>query len=249
MNALIHYTLERNPEARSVNAVVGETNDGYLNDIRGQHVREIDVLRAIDKAAGGQVTEGNVGAGTGTIAFGYKGGIGTSSRELSAAKGGYTVGVLVQTNFGGDLLVAGIPVGRLLQAGREDSNDGSCMIVIATDAPVSERNLERMAKRAIMGLARTGGIASNGSGDYVIAFSTAPENRIVTGAGRLYFPKYLENGEMTPLFQATIEATEEAILNSLFAATDMTGRNGHLIRALPREEVIRLLEARGVINK
>ncbi len=249
MNALIQYTLDRNKEARSVNAVVGETNDGYLNDIRGRHVREIDVFRAIEKASTGPVPEGNVGAGTGTICFGYKGGIGTSSRLLPQDRGGYTVGVLVQTNFGGDLMIAGVPAGRLLQGKGMESSDGSCMIVVATDAPVSERNLERMAKRAIMGLARTGGIASNGSGDYVIAFSTAVENRIVTGSGRLHFPKHLENSEMTPLFLATIEATEEAILNSLFAARDMKGRDGHEIKALPRERVIELLKERGVINR
>ncbi len=249
MNATIQYTLENNPDARSVNAVVGETNDGYLNDIRGQHVREIDVLRAIDKAASGKVEEGNVGAGTGTVCFGYKGGIGTSSRVLPVNTGGYTVGVLVQSNFGGDFMIAGAPVGRILQGAGIEGGDGSCMIIVATDAPVSERNLERMAKRAMLGLARTGGIASNGSGDYVIAFSTAVENRIVAGSGRLYFPKYLTNSEMSPLFMATIEATEEAILNSLFAAKDMTGRDGHEIKALPVEKVVSILKSRGIITK
>lgn len=248
MNALIEYTLERNTSARSVNAVVGETNDGYLNDIRGQHVREIDVLRAIEKASDGPVTEGNVGAGTGTVCFGFKGGIGTSSRQLTREQGGYTVGVIVQTNFGGDLMIAGAPVGRILDREGGGGGDGSCMIVVATDAPVSDRNLERMAKRAMLGLARTGGIASNGSGDYVIAFSTAVENRIITGSGRLYFPRHLHNQEMSPLFQAVIEATEEAILNSLFMAKDMHGRDGHFIPALPRDEVIRMLKERGVIR-
>ncbi len=246
MNALIQYTLERNADVRSVNAVVGETNDGYLNDIRGQHVREIDVFRAIEKAGTGPVAEGNVGAGTGTICFGYKGGIGTSSRVLPMDQGGYKVGVLVQSNFGGDFMISGVPVGRILRENTDGSADGSCMMVIATDAPVSERNLERMAKRAIMGLARTGGIASNGSGDYVIAFSTANENRIVMNSGRLYFPKYLDNSQMTPLFLATIEATEEAILNSLFAASDMTGRDGHTIRALPVDKVMKILKERGI---
>ena len=249
MNALIQYTLERNSSARSVNAVVGETNDGYLNDIRGQHVREIDVFRAIDKAAGGPVEEGNIGAGTGTICFGFKGGIGTSSRVLPVNQGAYTIGVLVQTNFGGDLMIAGVPVGRWIKENGLEESDGSCMIVVATDAPVSDRNLERMAKRAMMGLARTGGIASNGSGDYVIAFSTTTENRIVMNSGRLYFPKYLTNDQMSPLFLATIEATEEAILNSLFAARDMRGRDGHFIRALPKQEVIRYLKENGVIRK
>lgn len=247
MNATIQYTLENNPDARSVNAVVGETNDGYLNDIRGQHVREIDVFRAIEKAAGGPVEEGSVGAGTGTVCFGYKGGIGTSSRKVPMNAGGYTVGVLVQTNFGGDFMIGGVPVGRMLRGAGIEGGDGSCMIIVATDAPVSERNLERMAKRAMMGLARTGGIASNGSGDYVIAFSTAKENRIQAGSGRLYFPKYLTNSEISPLFMATIEATEEAILNSLFMATDMAGRDGHEIKALPVDKVLTLLKSRGVI--
>jgi D-aminopeptidase len=243
MNALIEYTLEKNPGVRSVNAVVGETNDGYLNDIRGTHVREIDVLRALEKAESGPVPEGNVGAGTGTICFGYKGGIGTSSRVLSVNHGGYTVGVLVQTNFGGDFMISGVPVGQILRMSGEGGADGSCMIVVATDAPISERNLERLAKRAMLGLARTGGIASNGSGDYVISFSTAKENRIIEeGNSRLYFPKYLTNQEMTPLFQAVIEATEEAILNSLFAAETMTGRDGHKVEAIPKNEILRILK-------
>jgi D-aminopeptidase len=249
MTALIDYTLERNPEARSVNAVVGETNDGYLNDIRGQHVREIDVLRAIEKASSGSVEEGNVGAGTGTICFGFKGGIGTSSRIISKNAGGYTVGVLVQTNFGGDFMISGVPVGRLLRLPGSTGADGSCMIIVATDAPISDRNLERLASRAMMGLARTGGIASNGSGDYVIAFSSAEENRVVNdGDARLYFPKLLKNEEMSPLFQAVIEATEEAILNSLFSAETMSGRDGHTIKALPKDKVIQILREHKVIK-
>src|SRR6056297_3913345 len=178
MNAVIGYTLNQpeNENVRSINAVVGETNDGYLNDIRGRHVTEEHVLQAIDNAKSGPVTEGNVGAGTGTICFGFKGGIGTSSRVLSKKNGGYTVGVLVQTNFGGVLKINGAPIGKELDKyymneKRNDSPDGSCMIVVATDAPVDARNLKRMAKRAMLGLARTGGISSNGSGDYVIAFS------------------------------------------------------------------------------
>ncbi|RYF85647.1 MAG: S58 family peptidase, partial [Chitinophagaceae bacterium] len=179
MEALIDYTLSMpgNEMVRSVNAVVGETNDSYLNDIRGRHVQKKDVLAAISEAASGPVQEGNVGAGTGTVCFGFKGGIGTSSRKLPAKLGGYTMGVIVQTNFGGVLEIAGAPVGKELGKFSFSNQllnnvDGSCMIIVATDAPVDARNLQRLAKRAFMGLAKTGGIASNGSGDYVIAFST-----------------------------------------------------------------------------
>lgn len=248
-NALISYTLEMegNEEVRSVNAVVGETNDGWLNDIRGRHVTEADVLSAIKNASEGNVEEGNVGAGTGTICFGYKGGIGTSSRVVPKAQGGYTVGVLVQTNFGGVLQVNGVQVGKALHRYpfRDEilkDADGSCMIVVATDAPLDARNLKRVAKRAIMGLAKTGGIASNGSGDYVIAFSTAEAVRVKYELQEhIYTTETLTNDAMTPLFLATIEATEEAILNSLFAAQTTTGRAGHKIEALPIEQVLKLI--------
>jgi len=248
-NAVISYTLDQegNENVRSVNAIVGETNDGYLNDIRGRHVQEQHVLKAIENAQVGKVQEGNVGAGTGTICFGYKGGIGTASRILPEDLGGYTVGVLVQTNFGGVLTIAGVPVGKLLNKypyRKEiiESSDGSCMIVVLTDAPLDARNLERLAKRAIMGLAKTGGIASNGSGDYVIAASTAESNRIPHRADSdLRQNQVLRNDAVTPLFLATIEATEEAIINSLFAAETMTGRESHTIEALPIPDVLDLL--------
>ena len=253
MNALITACLRDNPDVGSVNAVVGETNDGYLNDIRGRHVSEADVLQALASAEEGSVAEGNVGAGTGTLCFGWKGGIGTASRKLPESLGGYTVGVLVQTNFGGVLNVAGVPVGPLLGEyywvdELEGKADGSCMIVVATDAPVLARNLERIAKRAMLGLARTGGIASNGSGDYVIAFSTATENRIRPGRDTLQALQELPNDAVSPLFLATIEATEEAIMNSLFAAEDMTGYQGHRRDALPVGKVLELLRERGVLD-
>lgn len=247
-NALITYTLEQeaNQDVRSVNSVVGETNDGWLNDIRGRHVTETHVLEAIENAKGGPVTEGNVGAGTGTICFNYKGGIGTSSRKLPKAHGGYTVGVLVQTNFGGVFELNGVPIAKEMDNYPRQYTydvDGSCMIVVLTDAPVNSRNLERMAKRAMMGLAKTGGIASNGSGDYVIAASTAPENRIPYRSDSPFIEnKELRNGAMSPLFLATIEATEEAILNSLFAAETMKGRDGHEVQALPIDEVLALMK-------
>lgn len=246
MNALISACLQSpgNASVGSVNAVVGETNDGYLNDIRGRHITEAHVLKALDVAQYGPVSEGNVGAGTGTSCFGWKGGIGTASRALPEQLGGYTVGVLVQTNFGGVLQIAGVPVGKKLgqyyfKDAVERHADGSCMIVVATDAPLGPRNLERLAKRCMLGLARTGGIASNGSGDYVIAFSTAKENRIVREQ-RVRAVQELANSGITPLFLAAIEATEEAIINSLFAAETMTGRDGHRREALPVEEVLEM---------
>ncbi|MEM9327614.1 MAG: P1 family peptidase [Bacteroidota bacterium] len=249
MNGLIGYTLSQpgNESVRSVNAVVGETNDGYLNDIRGRHVREDHVLSAIQAASSGPVTEGNVGAGTGTICFGWKGGIGTSSRKLPEALGGFTVGVLVQSNFGGVLQINGVPVGEELGKyyfkNQIESADGSCMMVVITDAPVDARNLERMAKRAMMGLAKTGGIASNGSGDYVIAASVAEGNfEAYQTEAKVENKTLLRNDEMSPLFLATIEATEEAIINSLFAAETMEGRDGHRIEALPVDEVIGILK-------
>ncbi len=245
-NALITYTLERNKDVRSVNAVVGETNDGWLNDIRGRHVKEEHVLSAIESATNGPVEEGNVGAGIGTICFGFKGGIGTSSRVLPKELGGYTVGVLVQSNFGGVLKIDDFNAAEALgkfpfSESIRNQEDGSCMIVVATDAPIGPRNLKRLAKRAIMGLAKTGGIASNGSGDYVIAFSTAKENRIPYSAeAPVMETKELHNDKMSPLFLATIEATEEAILNSLVAAKTTTGRDGHKIEALPVEKIVEL---------
>ena len=248
-DALIDYTLGQaeNKEVRSVNPIVGETNDGRLNDIRGRHVEKEHVLQAIASAKTGMVQEGNIGAGTGTRCFGFKGGIGTSSRKLPADLGAYTVGVLVQTNFGGVLQINGVPIGQelgqfYLKDQLENSPDGSCMMVVATDAPLDSRNLERLAKRAMLGLAKTGGIASNGSGDYVIAFSTATDLRIpysTTSAFRS--GKVLRNDQMSPLFLATIEATEEAIINSLFAAEDMRS-NGAYIKALPVKKVLQIME-------
>jgi len=255
MNAVIGYTLKQkgNENVRSVNAVVGETNDGYLNDIRGRHITEADVLQAISSATTGAVPEGNVGAGTGTICFGFKGGIGTSSRVLPKKSGGYTVGVLVQSNFGGVLQVAGVEVGKKLGHYSDSfkySPDGSCMMVVLTDAPLDSRNLERLAKRAMLGLSRTGGIASNGSGDYVIAVSTAEECRIpYETENPIQTVPTLRNEAMTPLFLATIEATEEAILNSLFAGETTIGRNGHKIEALPKKKVLEMLKEAGKIKK
>lgn len=256
-DALISYTvkLPGNEGVHSVNPIVGETNDGWLNDIRGRHIREGHVLSAIQNAKGGMVEEGNVGAGTGTTCFGYKGGIGTSSRVIPASLGGYTVGVLVQTNFGGVLEINGVPVGKELNnyPFRDkilNEADGSCMIVVITNAPLSSRNLERLAKRAIMGLAKTGGIASNGSGDYVIALSTAKDNLIThSGDSLFYNSKVLRNENMTPLFLATIEATEEAIVNSLFSAKTMTGRDGHQVTSIPVDRVLEIMKKYNRINK
>ncbi len=249
-DALITYTIgqEGNENVRSVNCVVGETNDGSLNDIRGRHVNEQHVLDAINNASEGIIAEGNVGAGTGTICFGFKGGIGTSSRKLPESLGGYTVGVLVQTNFGGVLQVNGAPVGEELgqfSFSRDvmKGADGSCMIVVATDAPLDARNLERVAKRAIMGLSRTGGIASNGSGDYVVSFSVAEENLIDSqSSSSLYKTQTLRNNAVSSLFLATIEATEEAIINSLFAGETMTGKDGRTVEELPVDKVIDILK-------
>ena len=260
-DALISYmlALPGNEDVRSINPVVGETNDGYLNDIRGRHITPDDVFAAIKNAKGGAVEEGAVGAGTGTVAFEWKGGVGTASRRLAVSLGGYTVGVLVQTNFGGVLTIAGAPVGQelgryylrkeLQQAGRgKDKADGSCMIVLATDAPLDARNLKRLAARAWLGLARTGGSASNGSGDYVIAFSTAPQVRIHASDKELTRKlEVVTNDAMSPLFEAAIEATEEAIYNSMFKATTMTG-NGHTIEALPIERTLEILKEHRVIR-
>lgn len=254
-DAIIDYSVSQkeNQNLRSVNAIVGETNDSYLNDIVGRHVKKQHVLKAIENAKNGVVAEGNVGAGTGTVCFGFKGGIGTASRVLPKASGGYTVGVLVQTNFGGVLQIDGVPVGvalnqYFLNNQLNDPADGSCMIVVITDAPVTSRNLERIAKRAMMGLAKTGGIASNGSGDYVIAISNAEGLRVShESKEKLQTIQELRNDEVSPLFLATIEATEEAILNSLFAAKTLKGKNG-TIQALPIDKTIGLLREYKKIN-
>jgi D-aminopeptidase len=250
IKGIIEYTLNfpGNEQVQSVNAVVGETNDGFLNDIRAQHISWNEVLEAIHNAGNQFVLEGNVGAGTGTVCFGFKGGIGTSSRKLPAALGEYTVGVLVQSNFGGVLQINGVPIGQELGQysfkNQLESVDGSCMIIVATNAPINERNLKRMAQRAMMGLAKTGGIASNGSGDYVIAFSTHDANLIKHQEKPLALenPQLLRNDDMNPLFLATIEATEEAIINSLFAAEDMVGKDNRLTKALPIEAVVELMK-------
>lgn len=259
-----------NENVRSVNAVAGETNDGHLNDIRARVVKPEHVHEAIEAASDGPVDQGGVGAGTGTRALGFKAGIGTSSRVLPASEGGYTLGVLVQSNFGGVLNVDGVRVGEALgnhyladrvpydrpespggaDPGRSDYDedvDGSIMIVIATDAPVTARNLERLARRALLGVGRVGGFMSNGSGDYVIAFSTAEEVRVqADGRDRHDFTE-LSNAAMSPLFLAAVEATEEAILNSLFMAETMTGHDGRTMPAIPVGKVMELLETHGAV--
>lgn len=249
MQGLISYTLAQpgNASVRSVNAVVGETNDSFLNDITGFHVKPEHVTEALQKAQSGPVAEGNVGAGTGTICFGWKGGIGTSSRILPKKSGAYTVGVLVQTNFGGVLEIKGKPIGKslgkyFLSDQLNDPADGSCMIIVATDAPLTHRNLERLAKRAWSALAKVGGIASNGSGEYVLAFSTSEKVRIPHNSKKLtQTVEEVDNEAMSPLFLAAIEATEEAILNSLWAARTMQGKNG-TVNELPRDQVRTLLK-------
>ena len=254
-DAVLDHVLAQNPEARSVNAVVGETNDGTLNDIRARPVRAEHVLRAIREAGSGPVEEGAVGAGTGTLAFGWKGGIGTSSRALPGSLGGYTVGVLVQSNYGGILQVLGAPVGRELdryflkqELDRGDA-DGSIMIVVATDAPLEPRNLERLAARAMVGLGRTGAAMSNGSGDYAIAFSTAEGvRRTPQRRGALHAVETLPNDLLSPLFQAAAEATEEAIYNSLFRATTTRGYRG-TGEALPLDRVREILERYGALGQ
>jgi D-aminopeptidase len=304
-DALISYmlALPDNEHVLSINPVVGETNDGYLSDIRGRHITADDVVAAIRNAKGGPVEEGAVGAGTGTVAFGWKGGIGTASRRLPTKLGGYTVGVLVQTNFGGVLTIAGAPVGQELGqyylrdelqsrshgtaeanpvaavydrravaggggAGQKDLQaprtggdhvNGSVMVIVATDAPLDPRNLKRLAARALLGVARTGSVASNGSGDYAIAFSTAPQVRIHTedkapwhdrSVSRRRLTRHVElltNDAISPLFLAAIEATEEAVYNSLFRATTTTGQ-GHTVQALPIEKTTEILKRHGAIR-
>jgi D-aminopeptidase len=257
LDGIIDYTFsfKENGDCRSVNGVVGETNDGGINDIRARFLTSKDVLKAIQTAKSGPVEEGVVGAGSGTKAFGFKGGIGTSSRKLPASMGGYTVGVLVQTNFGGFLNVDGVAVGEKLGGypwqKEIECADGSIMMVVATDAPIDARNLERVAKRAFMGLAKAGGIASNGSGDFAIAFSTAKENRVPHNTKKLEKLQNVNvaNDDMTPIFMATIEATEEAVVNSLFKAKDVKGYNGKVTKALPVGQVLEMLKAEGKIVK
>ena len=252
IEGLIRYTLAQpgNEHVRSVNAVVGETNDGGLNKIQQMHITPQMVIEAINHAHSGPVDQGCVGAGTGTVCFGFKGGIGTSSRVLPQSLGGYTIGVLAQTNYGGILEIDGVQVGKLLEkhdfinhVRKTENVDGSCMMVVITDAPLDARNLERVAKRAMMGMAKTGGIASNGSGDYVIALSVAPSNLINDKAKQLT-TTVLANSEMSSIFAATIEATAEALWNSLFMADSMTGRNGYHVDALPVEQVLEMLRHR-----
>ncbi len=262
-DAMVEWMLARDgmENVRSLNALVGETNDGGLNDIRSRPIDPEHVVAALESASDGPVEEGAVGAGAGTVAFGWKGGIGTSSRVLPGSLGGYTVGVLVQSNFGGILRMNGAPVGIEMgqyafsnQVSRDAEYDaeedvqewGSIMMVVATDAPVSDRNLERVARRAVMGLSRTGSYAGNGSGDYVIAFSTANGVRRSTTGG-VHTVEDLSNGSVSALFEATIEATEEAIYNSLLKAVTVTS-NGRTVRALPIAETVEILRRYGAIR-
>lgn len=251
--AVANWTLAQpgNEDVRSVNPLVGETNDGWLNDIRGFHVSAEDVKRALRQARGGPVDEGSVGAGEGTIAFGWKGGIGTSSRHLPEKEGGFTIGVLVQANFGGRLTIAGVPIWRQLHPSEPLSRnlssparkeaDGSCMIIVATDAPLDARQLRRLAARAFIGMARDGWTGSNGSGDFAIAFSTT--NRIAAGASRGPALSVLSEEALSPLFEAVADATEEAIDNALLKAQTVRGRDGHVGEAIPLDRLRQLLGA------
>ena len=273
-NGVADYVLNLpfNEDVRSVNPVVGETNDAYLNDIRARVIGIDHVRMAIEAAEAGPVAEGNIGAGTGTSALGFKGGIGTASRVLPDDQGGYTLGVLVQSNFGGILTINGAPVGEELNNhylaqnnsgtetdgfadlsgtdGYDFDTDGSIMIVVATDAPITSRNLERLAKRAFMGIARVGGFASNGSGDYVIAFSTADDVRIsIDDESSTQSNTELKNSAITPLFLAAVEATEEAILNSLFMAETMEGTEGRVREALPIDDVLEILRKYNAVEE
>jgi D-aminopeptidase len=249
IEAVVRYTLAQpgNEQVRSVNALVGETNDGGLNDIRGLHVTREHVTAAIANAASGPVAEGSVGAGTGTINYGWKGGIGTSSRKLPSGRGGYTVGVLAQTNFGGNLTIAGVPIFRTLQPPRtrdtaaHDDGDGSCMLVVATDAPLDSRDLGRLAARAIFGLARTGSAYSNGSGDFAIAFSTSPAMRSRFNDTAPKARTILPPDATSPLFEAALEATEEAVYNALFQATTVRSAIG-VAEAIPIDRLRELLK-------
>jgi len=254
-DALIDYTLKQpgNENILSINPIVGETNDGYLNNIQARAVTKEDVWDAIANAHTGPVEEGSVGAGTGTICFGFKGGIGTASRVVPKSEGGYTVGVLVQSNFGGIFEINSAPVGKELGnyylKDAVEQEGGSCMIVLATDAPLSARNLKRLAKRAILGLAKTGGFCSNGSGDYVIAFSTHPSCRVSHQAqNRTRSVEELYNDQMSPLFLAAVEATQEAIYNSLFMATSVRGFKGREVSSIPLDRVIEICKRYSVIR-
>lgn len=254
-DALVDWllTLPGNDEVQSINPVVGECNDGYLSDIRRRPVGAAHVRQAIAAASDGPVAEGGVGGGTGTRCLGWKGGIGTASRQLPEALGAWTVGVLVQTNFSGVLTVAGVPIG--VELGRHAFRDaiepperGSCVTVVATDAPLDARQLERLAARTAMGLARVGGYAGNGSGEYAVAFTAHPECRITTGGREVERPPRLADDALSPLFLAVVEATEEAVLNSLFMATTVTGFRGRTVAALPVGQVVEILRARGVVK-
>ncbi len=263
-DALLDWMLSTpgNEQVRSINPIVAETNDGYLNDIRSRPVGREEVFAALRGAKGGPVDEGSVGAGAGTVAFGFKGGIGTASRVIPENSGGYTVGVLVQSNFGGNLTINGVPAGRELgrmtggerlgrnspPAGFANREDGSIIMVVATDAPIDSRNLKRLASRAMLGLGRTGSHSSNGSGDYVIAFSAAPDSRIKPGE-RLRTSSVLGNDAVSPLFTAAVEATEEAIYNSLLRATTVTGFLGRKAEAIPLEKTVEILKRYGAIEK
>jgi D-aminopeptidase len=261
VEAVVRYTLAQpgNERVQSVNAIVGETNDGGLNDIRGLHVTRDHVLAAIRNAAGGAVDEGSVGAGTGTQCYGWKGGIGTASRVLPARYGRYTLGVLVQTNFGGVLTMGGAPVGKELgryafapprtgRPGASPDPDGSCLIVVATDAPVDARDLRRIAARAVFGLGRTGSSYSNGSGDFAVAFTTSPELRTRFGESQPRQRAVLPPDGVSPLFQAALEATEEAVYNSLLRATTVTSRSG-TAEALPIERLVEVLKKYGLAGR
>lgn len=253
-DAVLTYllSLPGNEDVRSANPVVGETNDGFLNNIRARPITEADVLSAIRGAAEGPVAEGAVGAGRGTVAFGWKGGIGTSSRKLPAQFGGWTVGVLVQSNYGGNLRIDGVPVGQELRdmgLGTRGSGDGSIIMVVATDAPLDHLRLERLARRALTGLARTGSSMSNGSGDYVIAFCTRRASQTAQPPNRLTDSvELVRNDVMSGLFQATIDATEEAIYNSLLRADSVRGYRG-VVRALPVDSTIAILKRHGAIPR
>jgi len=254
-DALTAWVLAQpgNSDVESVNPVVGECNDGYLSDIRLRPVGPEHTLDALQRAAGGEVAEGSVGAGVGTRCLGWKGGIGTSSRKLPDSLGSWTVGVLVQTNFGGILTIAGVPIG--VELGRyafeeelNKSEAGSCMVVVATDAPLDARQLERLAARTALGLARVGSFVSNGSGDYAISFSSNEECRVHHGERGTRKVPVLADEALSPLFLAVVEATAEAVLNSLFTATTVTGADDHTVEALPVDTVIGILRRHDLLQ-
>lgn len=258
-DAVVAHTLKQpgNEKVRSVNPVVGECNDGFLNDIRAQRIGRSDVVKAIAAARTGAVAEGCVGAGTGTRCLGWKGGIGTASRRLPEKIGGYTIGVLVQSNFNGILSVGGAPVGRKLGRyylkeiveGEADQDRGSCMVVVATDAPIDARQLERLGKRALLGLAAVGSPMTHGSGDYVISFSSHPDLRTAHQGDRQVEERpRLRDDALSPLFQAVREATEEAVLNSIFMATTTRGQQGREVEAIPLQRVLEICREHGVLH-